>query len=82
MKGDDGLPACYHSTYRRLEEIAGKLEADFNIERVYAGVLDIHHQNGNHFDNTDGNPITICSNTHRVDTMYHEHYNNRYPNIK
>jgi hypothetical protein len=81
-KDDNGIPECYNTVYEYLTAISGKEEADLHIGRVYTGVLELHHKDGNHLNNEEGNHLTVCSNIHRVETMYNEHYNNRYLHIK
>lgn len=45
-------------------------------------VLNVHHRDGNHFNNSPENLITICPNVHGMITMHNEDYLNRYPELR
>jgi hypothetical protein len=43
--------------------------------------LQVHHIDGNHFNNDPKNLITICPNVHSMVTMHNQDYKNRYPEL-
>ena len=45
-------------------------------------VLNVHHKDGNHFNNSPDNLITVCPNVHGMITMHNEDYLNRYPELR
>jgi hypothetical protein len=45
-------------------------------------VLNVHHKDGNHFNNSPDNLITVCPNVHGMTTMHNQDYLNRYPELR
>ena len=55
------------------------VEEEMNI--LWKMCLQVHHLDGNHFNNDPKNLVTICPNVHSMITMYNQDYNNRYPEL-
>jgi len=79
--GKDGHTNCFHSAWEGFQKIMGCKISEAEMKMLWPMCLDVHHLDGNHFNNDPLNLVTICPNVHRLVTMKNQDYNNRYPEL-
>jgi hypothetical protein len=79
----EGLNDQLDDTFRARSMVAGLFGVTEDIaKKHWLKVLNVHHIDGNHFNNDPSNLLTVCPNVHGMITMHGEDYLNRYPEIR
>jgi len=81
-KAEDGRTVCFHNTWKAFQVIMKCKISLGEMELLWPMCLEVHHIDGNHFNNVLKNLITLCPNVHRLVTMNNQDYNNRYPELR
>jgi hypothetical protein len=78
----DGVHAdCFMLAWKSMNAYYGRTLTEEEAKEDWFKTLNIHHKDGNHFNNESSNLVTICPNVHQMITMVEEHYNNRYGDL-
>jgi len=76
-----GHTACWHNAWRAFKVLVSNKITEEEMNILWKMCLQVHHLDGNHFNNDPKNLVTICPNVHSMITMYNQDYNNRYPEL-
>jgi len=77
----NGFTNCFHTAWEGFQKIMGCKISQDEMKILWPMCLEVHHRDGNHFNNDPANLVTICPNVHRLVTMKNQDYNNRYPEL-
>ena len=78
----DGIHAdCFVTFTKSSKKKSSKLTEE-EAKQVWKQVLGIHHDDGNHLNNTPSNLVTVCPNYHGGQTIMENHSANRYTEVR
>jgi superfamily II DNA or RNA helicase len=76
-----GYTECWHNAWKAFKVFVSHKITEDEMNILWKKCLQVHHVDGNHFNNDPKNLITICPNVHALVTVYNQDYNNRYPEL-
>jgi hypothetical protein len=77
----NGYTSCFNKAWSGMQHLTSCKISEDEMKMLWPLCLDVHHIDGNHFNNDPANLVTICPNIHRAVTMKNQDYNNRYPEL-
>jgi superfamily II DNA or RNA helicase len=76
-----GYTECWYNAWKAFKVLVTDKITETEMNILWKMCLQVHHKDGNHFNNDPKNLITICPNVHSLITMHNQDYNNRYPEL-
>lgn len=78
----NGFTSCFNAAWKGFENILGTSISLGEMNILWPLCLQVHHKDGDHFNNAPENLITICPNVHALVTVHNKDYNNRYTELR
>lgn len=78
---EEGHSQCFYTAWRGFQHIMKCKISESEMELIWPKCLQVHHLDGNHFNNDPTNLSTLCPNVHSLITIHHEDYKNRYADL-
>lgn len=78
----NGKTHCYNVARKGFQSATNKILPDTYMNMLWKMCLHVHHKDGNHFNHSPSNLVTICPNVHAIITMQSQDYLNRYPELR
>lgn len=78
----NGKTTCFNNAWKGFMKATGTLLSQTEMNMLWQKCLQVHHADGNHFNNVPSNLKTICPNVHALITIKNEDYNNRYNDLR